>query len=417
MSEHTQQQEEEQRHDLQEFPLQYLSQKAGKTFDFDLFDSSGAILLAKGEALTEEFIQDLDIKGVKVFQKFSGMPEIISKETIERGTQITEDIFTEIRKSKIMADGHFDHTNKMFEQILGSLDERIIKEGQLSLQSEVAGLEQFAYLHSINVACLALIWGMKQHLPPEQLLGYAQAAYYMDVGKNRVPVNLLQKEAPLEPQEKVLVQSHTQLGYLIINDYNNRNEDNEAAKLAKFTALLHHRKFNGQGYPAVDRLPMFRNFSYNDMQTEIKQLTILDYFTALIEERPYRKAYSPAHALRIVLNESYRSFDIAVVNLFLNSLGRSLNGGQPFFDTHDYVILRTEVIDSHGLHYVHEIAQVEQIQSEHLMRPVVSLQFDIEGKRKMAGNSINLTKDFSRQIVRVLKSYEAQKRMAALGVS
>ena len=112
-----------------------------------------------------------------------------------------------------------------------------------------------------------------------------QAAMLHDYGKVLIPKEILNKKGALTPEEKKIMELHSEFGYELLKQQG-VNED--VLNLIKY----HHQKPDGNGYPLIDS-----NFEYN-ISSQI--LKIADIYSALVEERPYHKAYTKEEALEII---------------------------------------------------------------------------------------------------------------------
>ena len=116
-----------------------------------------------------------------------------------------------------------------------------------------------------------------------------QAAMLHDFGKVFIPKEILNKKGALTPEEKKIMDLHSELGYELLKQQGGVRE--EVLELIKY----HHQNPDGSGYPAVDK--DFR-FGIN-----LQILKVADMFSALTEERPYHKAYTKEEALEIIYKD------------------------------------------------------------------------------------------------------------------
>jgi len=111
-----------------------------------------------------------------------------------------------------------------------------------------------------------------------------------DIGKSRLPVEVLEKTEPLTNSEFELIQTHPWIDHLLVSHYLNSTK----TFLAQ-AALLHHERLDGSGYP----LGLARINSY------VQAIMPCDIFDALISQRPYRSGpFTMRAALDLLLRES-----------------------------------------------------------------------------------------------------------------
>ena len=115
-----------------------------------------------------------------------------------------------------------------------------------------------------------------------------QAAMLHDYGKVLIPKEILNKKGSLTPEEKKIMELHSEFGYELLKQQGIKEE---VLNLIKY----HHQKPDGSGYPKIDD-----NFEYN---YESQILEAADIYSALIEDRAYHKAFSKEEALNIVQKE------------------------------------------------------------------------------------------------------------------
>ena len=162
--------------------------------------------------------------------------------------------------------------------------------------NETGGHSQRVCRYSLEIA-RAMGW-------QEKRLGtLARGAYLHDIGKLGVPDGILLKPGPLTPEERKLMQRHSQIGYDLVKDI---------PFLADATdvVLMHHERFDGTGYPQAlkgEQIPM-----------SARIFAIADTLDAITSERPYQRASSFESAREVIRRLSGTAFDPQVVNVFLS---------------------------------------------------------------------------------------------------
>ena len=115
-----------------------------------------------------------------------------------------------------------------------------------------------------------------------------QAAMLHDYGKVLIPKEILNKKGVLTPEEKQIMELHSEFGYELLKQ---QGVKEEVLKLIKY----HHQKPDGSGYSPADN-----DFEYN-LSLEI--LTAADKYSALTEDRCYHKACTKEEALDIIYKD------------------------------------------------------------------------------------------------------------------
>lgn len=133
----------------------------------------------------------------------------------------------------------------------------------------------------------------------------AQAAPMHDIGKIGIPDAILLKPGRLTPEEFVIMQQHTEVGYEILKD-----SPSKYLQTGAVIALSHHEKFNGQGYPhglKGDKIPL-----------EARIVAVADVFDALVSNRPYKKSWPLEKAFDYIRQEHGNHFDPDCAEIFLD---------------------------------------------------------------------------------------------------
>jgi putative two-component system response regulator len=131
-----------------------------------------------------------------------------------------------------------------------------------------------------------------------------------DVGKIAIPDAILQKPAPLTPDEWVVMRTHAALGAKMLE-----GADSPYLVMGRDIALGHHERFDGSGYPlglAGDEIPLAARI-----------MGVADVYDALRSRRPYKNAMDHATAVLILSKGDGRTFprhfDSAILDVFLSA--------------------------------------------------------------------------------------------------
>jgi putative two-component system response regulator len=145
-----------------------------------------------------------------------------------------------------------------------------------------------------------------------------QSTLLYDLGKVSINGQILLKPGRLTDEEYAEMQKHTLLGVKILEDIEADLQDNVTQTSfldhAKAFAGSHHEHWDGTGYP-------YGLKGYN-IPLQGRIMAIVDLYTALITERPYKKAYTHEEAMRIIAQGKGTHFDPALVELFVSASGQ-----------------------------------------------------------------------------------------------
>lgn len=143
-------------------------------------------------------------------------------------------------------------------------------------------------LHSINVMAFAIGYASHENysLAEKKMLGLS--ALLHDVGKAKIASEILLAPRKLTDDEFEKMRSHTTLGYQVLSCCKFSNSD------IKLSALQHHEKIDGSGYPQ----------GLNHISKTAQIVGLVDCYEALTtDDRPYRSSMDPLKALTIIKDD------------------------------------------------------------------------------------------------------------------
>jgi diguanylate cyclase (GGDEF)-like protein/putative nucleotidyltransferase with HDIG domain len=153
----------------------------------------------------------------------------------------------------------------------------------------------------LYAAALARALGMSEN----DIQGVKTAALLHDIGKLAVPEHILSKPGPLTPEEFQKIRAHPKVGADIISAV-------PFPYPVSPLILSHHERWDGKGYPA--------GLKGEDIPLGARILSVVDYFDALMAERPYHKAMGYDAAIGLLQQEAGKGLDPKVVDKFIELL-------------------------------------------------------------------------------------------------
>jgi diguanylate cyclase (GGDEF)-like protein/putative nucleotidyltransferase with HDIG domain len=163
--------------------------------------------------------------------------------------------------------------------------------------------DQTAQSHIRRVQAYAAGLARALGMPEAEIQGVKTAALLHDIGKLAVPEHILSKPGPLTQEEFQKIRIHPQVGAEIISGV---PFPYPVAPLI----LSHHERWDGKGYPS--------GLKGEEIPLGARILSVVDYFDALMSERPYHKALGLDAALGLLRQESYKALDPRVVQTFID---------------------------------------------------------------------------------------------------
>ena len=160
--------------------------------------------------------------------------------------------------------------------------------------------------HQRRVAEIAVDIGTELGFDAQRLEGLRVASYLHDVGKIRIPSEILSKPGPLSPVEVQLVQTHAQASYDVLKEV-------EFPWPVANVALQHHERMDGTGYP--------QGLKGDAIRIEARIIAVADVVEAMSLHRPYRPALGIEAALAEIERGRGSAYDPAVVDACLKLYG------------------------------------------------------------------------------------------------
>jgi HD-GYP domain-containing protein (c-di-GMP phosphodiesterase class II) len=160
--------------------------------------------------------------------------------------------------------------------------------------------------HCQRINKLSMLLGEQMGLNTEQLKGLNIASFLHDVGKLRIPLDILQKPGKLTPDEWEIMKKHSVYGRNIL-------EEKGMSFLAAAGKIVeqHHERYDGKGYPY--------GLKGEDILIEASIITVVDSFDAMTTNRVYQKARTKEEAFEEILRCKETMYHPIVVDAFLAS--------------------------------------------------------------------------------------------------
>ena len=165
--------------------------------------------------------------------------------------------------------------------------------------------DQTSQLHIRRVQLYAAACARALSMPESHIQGVKTAALLHDIGKLAVPEHILSKPGPLTPEEFQKIRAHPKTGADILS----------AVPFPYPVApliLSHHERWDGKGYPS--------GLKGEEIPLGARILSVVDYFDALMAERPYHRAMTFDAAVALIQQEAGKALDPSVVEKFVELL-------------------------------------------------------------------------------------------------
>ncbi len=280
-----------------------------------------------------------------------------AKKTYQQSVSTTKEVINSVRM------GQSPNIKKIKRVVQGIVDQILSEETSLMGLTTIRDYDDYTFTHCVNVCIFSVALGRRLGLTRLQLYDLGFSALFHDIGKSRVPIDIIQKPDALTEDEWRLVAAHPWLGVLALFQL---REQSEFPYRAMLVAYQHHMKRDLTGYP--------RSLHLSEMTFYSKIVAVADGFDAATTRRVYMSdALDPSEVLREMRDNPRRGMDPVVVKAFVALLGIYPVGTFVVLDTFELAIV-------HGANPLPEMVS----------RPLVRIVSDALGNVLHPGEVVDL---------------------------
>jgi len=280
-----------------------------------------------------------------------------AKRTYQQSVSTTKDVINSVRM------GASPNVKKIKRVVQGIVDQILAEETSLIGLTTIRDYDDYTFTHCVNVCIFAVALGRRLGLTRLQLYDLGFAGLFHDIGKSRVPIDIIQKPEALDEEEWRLVAAHPWLGVLALFQLRDQSEFPYRSMLV---AYQHHMKRDLTGYP--------RSLRMAEITFYTKIVAVADGFDAATTRRAYmNEAMDPAEVLREMRDNVRRGMDPVIVKAFVALLGI-------------YPVGTFVVLDTFELGIVHGANPLPEMVS----RPLVRIVSDALGNVQHPGDVVDL---------------------------
>lgn len=281
--------------------------------------NTGAILLSSGHILINENIRWLE--------KFPYSDIYIYVDSSSKVWSLTSEQIVSYEESNKKVEGLLNQVAQGVElekETLQEISETFFKELNenstiMGCVSKVKGVDEYTYVHCMNVGMLAVIIGKWLKLEEKELQKLFLAGVLHDVGKYKIDLELLNKKGEVSPEEREMLQKH------VIYSYQVAKELKELHHEVLTGVLGHHERLDGSGYPGGlqgDQVGLFSRI-----------LAIADTYDAMISERAYKPKSTPFEVMEKMVQEGFGKLDMEILHIFLRNISAYYMGVEVILNT------------------------------------------------------------------------------------
>lgn len=228
---------------------------------------------------------------------------------------------TSDERAKLLHTSMNDHMQHLFDDGISQTAVTQCKEFIKSMVSEIVSnrvhtealLKLTArdfdtYSHCVNVAIYSLALGKSHGMDEKHLVQLGAGALLHDVGKTRIDLAIINKPGVLTKEEYQAIKKHPDHGYEILRSMG--ESDDTILNIVRY----HHEKLDGSGYG--------RGLAGEEIDTEIKIVTIADIFDALSTNRSYKQAASHFTCFKTMKVMMKDQLDMTLVDSLIRLMGK-----------------------------------------------------------------------------------------------
>ncbi|MBQ8198667.1 MAG: HD-GYP domain-containing protein [Lachnospiraceae bacterium] len=308
--------------------LQVKDLRPGMVTAEDIYSIDGQLILGKKIILNDKNIEKLDsfgIYSIKVEDKAVSVDESMNDAPPSYSERVRST--PEFLEFKSNFESHVDMLQAGLNQIVepnSNIDAANLVSQTLTLMDNVGNsvnlmdmlinmrdYDDSTYAHCVNAAMICNIFAGWLNLSKDDRVLATTCGLFYDIGKIKIPENILKKPGPLTKAEFEAVKRHPLDGYNIL----------DAAGLSeevKNAALMHHEKCDGSGYPY--------GFGRDKISFFAKMITIVDIYDAMTSKRVYRDPICPFDVIESFEKEGFDKYDPDMILTFLRNVSNSFIG-------------------------------------------------------------------------------------------
>jgi putative nucleotidyltransferase with HDIG domain len=207
---------------------------------------------------------------------------------------------------------------------------------------QVRSIDEYTYYHCMNVSMLAMMIARWMNLDEKTVRDCTEAGLLHDIGKAKVPVEILNKPGKLTDEEFQEMKRHSEYGYMMVCE--RHDIDHQVA----ISILTHHEKEDGSGYPL--------GLTGDKLNLISKIITVADIFDAMTANRTYKYKDTPFKVFELMQHNSFGVLNPQVLNAFLSNITHYYIGAKVKLNTGEI----GEVIFMNRLDFSRPVVKVDE---------------------------------------------------------
>lgn len=194
------------------------------------------------------------------------------------------------------------------EQVVDPLVDSVLRNADaMAWLMRIREKDEYIYQHSIGSSVWAVVFGRHLGFEKDTLNAVGLGGMLLDIGKTRLPDEMLKKPGPLDEDESLLMYKHVEYGLEILQESGN------ADARVEIMLATHHERFDGSGYP--------NGFKGTDIPVLGRLAGIVDSYDAMVSKRAYAETLSTFSAMRQLQTLGKDKFQKEMVDQFVQAVG------------------------------------------------------------------------------------------------
>ncbi len=315
--------------------------KVGMVVAKHIYSPKGQLILPQDSILSGQMISRLkyyQIPSIPIHE--GGLPEK-AKELIELKNEVRQNYTDRLIHSPVYRK-FVKHYHFQVRMVENSINDLIIKNVPLNsteliretielfddnptafsifgMLHNMQELDDSTSAHCVNVSVICRLMGTWLQMDPDDLDALTLSGLLHDIGKAKIPEDILLKPSKLSKQEYEFIKLHPQFGYDIL-------KDQDIDPRVKKAVLLHHERCDGSGYPL--------GLHGDEIDDFASIVAIADVYDAMTSDRCYRNGLCPFDVIAAFEDEGVNRYNPKFILPFLKRIANSYVNSKVLLNDH-----------------------------------------------------------------------------------
>lgn len=277
----------------------------GMVLASDIVNDYSAVILYQNSILDEYSINKLMILGlnfVKVYKdyEFKEKKQVVIEAQYNNNLEEFKQVIWDISSGQNLDMERVHEVSQSLNNNFDSINDLVF------CLNKVRSINEYTYTHSLNVSLLCSLLGSWLNLTHTQIEELSYCGILHDIGKSKVPPEILNKPGTLTEEEFDEIKKHPVTAYKMLE------QDASISKDVALGVLMHHEREDGSGYPL--------GLKSNQIHYYAKVLAVVDIYDAMTSNRVYKKRQPPFDVLEMYESEYLTKCDTGIMLTFLKHI-------------------------------------------------------------------------------------------------